>query len=352
MSWYEQLVERQRTDDWYEQFMKRPRTEAWERLYDIMQYLRRFQNTPSYQYPKAREQANVNVHYALHIFTKMAYAKETLLPTLIQQFKLIIDELEESKLLFDYQFDKSYNINHINDSILHLLLKFFNIRGYHNAYTTPVLMNCIMYLIEKYNSRAEKIRNYEGLTPTNIIMSSEKSDSEIPNIRKYKIQLLVCLLLGEHKSRILARHYDTTGMDLKYYPEYFQLYQFIPRRSQKYKIDSVSDLITYVEENVFKDNKDYELNSGCLKLLKKPIREKLEEFYMTCTTDALACFTAFFDGSGARPIYSEELELTRVRYLTGAHGLRPIRTRLVAYLVQNMNLRNLLYAIKESLKEV
>ena len=48
--------------------------------------------------------------------------------------------------------------------------------------------------------------------------------------------------------------------------------------------------------------------------------------------DARACFAALFEGSGSR-LGSGEGRLVRVRYLTGAHGLRPIRVRLVAYLV-------------------
>jgi hypothetical protein len=45
--------------------------------------------------------------------------------------------------------------------------------------------------------------------------------------------------------------------------------------------------------------------------------------------DSSACYASFFLGSGSR----EDGKLARLRRLTGAHGLRPIRVRLVGYLV-------------------
>jgi len=43
--------------------------------------------------------------------------------------------------------------------------------------------------------------------------------------------------------------------------------------------------------------------------------------------DVAALYAAFFSGRGVR----EDGKLARVRYLTGAHGLRPIRLRIVLY---------------------
>jgi len=45
--------------------------------------------------------------------------------------------------------------------------------------------------------------------------------------------------------------------------------------------------------------------------------------------DARALYAAIFQGSGTRVTSAE---LVRVRFLTGAHGLRPIRNRIVQYL--------------------
>ena len=58
----------------------------------------------------------------------------------------------------------------------------------------------------------------------------------------------------------------------------------------------------------------------------------LQGWVLALTTDARACFAALFEGSGS---WSESGVggLVRVRYLTGAHGLRPIRVLLVGYLV-------------------
>lgn len=47
--------------------------------------------------------------------------------------------------------------------------------------------------------------------------------------------------------------------------------------------------------------------------------------------DPHTCHAAFFEGSGLRRGTNDKL--CRLRHLTGAHGLRPIRVRLVAYLV-------------------
>jgi len=48
--------------------------------------------------------------------------------------------------------------------------------------------------------------------------------------------------------------------------------------------------------------------------------------------DMLSCYAAFFNGTG----YCKKTDdLARVRMLTGSHGLRPIRNRLVKYLVIN-----------------
>jgi hypothetical protein len=50
----------------------------------------------------------------------------------------------------------------------------------------------------------------------------------------------------------------------------------------------------------------------------------------------LACWVAFFGGSGTSTVRGndDEPRLVRARFLTGAHGLRPIRNRLVGYLVE------------------
>jgi len=45
--------------------------------------------------------------------------------------------------------------------------------------------------------------------------------------------------------------------------------------------------------------------------------------------DFHACYEAFYKGSGR----IEDGDFVRLRFLTGAHGLRPIRVRLVSYLV-------------------
>jgi len=51
------------------------------------------------------------------------------------------------------------------------------------------------------------------------------------------------------------------------------------------------------------------------------------------TEIAKGCYAAFFGGTGCSIIDGNEL--VRIRFLTGAHGLRPIRKRLIEYLVSD-----------------
>lgn len=48
--------------------------------------------------------------------------------------------------------------------------------------------------------------------------------------------------------------------------------------------------------------------------------------------DARALYAAIYQGSGTMEGTEEDPKLVRLRYLTGAHGLREIRVRVVAYL--------------------
>lgn len=68
------------------------------------------------------------------------------------------------------------------------------------------------------------------------------------------------------------------------------------------------------------------------------------EWVTACHTDALACFLTFYAGSG----YNNS-RLVKPRYLTNAHGLRPIRTRIVSYLVHKRIVRKILFNIRISL---
>ena len=65
-----------------------------------------------------------------------------------------------------------------------------------------------------------------------------------------------------------------------------------------------------------------------LPLLPQPSQLELVMWLVARVTDARACYATFYQGSG----WTGE-ELVRVRFLTNVHGLRPIRVRLVAYIV-------------------
>lgn len=69
----------------------------------------------------------------------------------------------------------------------------------------------------------------------------------------------------------------------------------------------------------------------------------LFKWMSTTQTDARACFATFYAGTG----YTHQ-KLTRPRYLTNAHGLRPIRIRLVSYLVQRQSVRTICSTIQKS----
>ena len=71
----------------------------------------------------------------------------------------------------------------------------------------------------------------------------------------------------------------------------------------------------------------------CARFLPPPTAAALEAWANALPVSARACFAALFEGSG----FISEGEVVRLRRLTGPtgahHGLRPIRIRLVAYLV-------------------
>ena len=61
--------------------------------------------------------------------------------------------------------------------------------------------------------------------------------------------------------------------------------------------------------------------------------------------DVAALYTAFFSGRGVQE--GTDGKLARVRYLTGAHGLRPIRFRLVVY-GMDVDLFRFVYVLKRA----
>ena len=70
---------------------------------------------------------------------------------------------------------------------------------------------------------------------------------------------------------------------------------------------------------------------SCAQLLPETTISTLVEWASILMVDEASCFAAFYAGTGVEE--GETFELCRVRFLTNAHGLRPIRFRLVAYLV-------------------
>lgn len=65
--------------------------------------------------------------------------------------------------------------------------------------------------------------------------------------------------------------------------------------------------------------------------------------------DQRATFSAIYQGSGTATDTAEDPKLVRLRHLTGAHGLRPIRVRIVEYGV-DMEVVRFLLRLREALR--
>jgi len=97
------------------------------------------------------------------------------------------------------------------------------------------------------------------------------------------------------------------------YPE---LLEFL---SSRYKMKSIEPIVLF--QSIFYHNISYNASI-----------KDLENVKTGFSIHAADCYAAFFQGSGSN---LKGNDLARLRFLTGAHGLRPIRNRLVRYLVSN-----------------
>jgi hypothetical protein len=86
----------------------------------------------------------------------------------------------------------------------------------------------------------------------------------------------------------------------------------------------------------------------CAHLLPPPTAAALLAWANALPASARACFAALYQGSGA----GANRKLVRLRRLTGADGLRPIRVRLVAYLVAPLKARALAPEIAAALAAI
>ena len=110
---------------------------------------------------------------------------------------------------------------------------------------------------------------------------------------------------------------------------------FILDTTELSQISDIYQLIYMIEDkNRFFGQTQYYLIFNWIKILHPNIFIQIDKN----KKDRLATYVAFFQGSGTNLSFTD---LCKVRFLTGAYGLTPIRRRLINYLVDNLFTRKL-----------